>query len=69
MNDGLLDIILGRSELSTFDQLVRDWRSQGGDQIRSEFEQGLQAAEGTSMLTREENEPLCRVGAGRRWAS
>jgi putative aldouronate transport system substrate-binding protein len=42
MADGLTDIIFGRAELSTFDQLVRDWRSQGGDQIRSEFEQALQ---------------------------
>ncbi len=44
MGDGLLDIIFGRSELSRYDELVRDWRSQGGDQIRSEFEQALSQA-------------------------
>ena len=44
MGDGLLAIIFGRSDVSTFDQLVKDWRSQGGDQIRSEFEQALQSA-------------------------
>ncbi len=44
MGDGFVDIIFGRSDMSRFDQLVKDWRSQGGDQIRSEFEQALQAA-------------------------
>lgn len=43
MGDGLLDIIFGRSDMNTFDQLVKDWRSSGGDQIRTEFEQALQA--------------------------
>jgi putative aldouronate transport system substrate-binding protein len=33
----------GRAPLTDLDQLVKDWRSQGGDQIRSEFEQVLQA--------------------------
>jgi putative aldouronate transport system substrate-binding protein len=46
MGDGLLAIVFGRAELTTFDQLVKDWRAQGGDQIRSEFEQALQAAKG-----------------------
>jgi len=41
MGDGLLAIIFGRSDMSSFDPLVTDWRSQGGDQIRSEFEQAL----------------------------
>ena len=44
MGDGLQAIIFGRSELSTYDQLVADWRSRGGDQIRTEFEQALQAS-------------------------
>jgi putative aldouronate transport system substrate-binding protein len=44
MGDGLLAIIFGRTDMSSFDQLVKDWRSQGGDQIRSEFEQALQAS-------------------------
>jgi putative aldouronate transport system substrate-binding protein len=41
MGDGLLAIIFGRSDLSSYDQLVSNWRSQGGDQIRSEFEKAL----------------------------
>jgi putative aldouronate transport system substrate-binding protein len=44
MGDGLLAIIFGRNEVSSLDQLVKDWRSQGGDQIRTEFQQALQAA-------------------------
>jgi len=44
MSDGFLNIIFGRSELSSLDQLVKDWRSQGGDQIRAEYEQALQAS-------------------------
>jgi hypothetical protein len=43
VGDGLLNIIFNRADMSTYDQLVKDWRSQG-DQIRSEFEQALQAA-------------------------
>jgi putative aldouronate transport system substrate-binding protein len=44
MADGLTNIIFGRAELSSLDQLVKDWRSQGGDQIRTEYEQTLQAS-------------------------
>jgi putative aldouronate transport system substrate-binding protein len=43
MGDGLLAIIFGRSDISSYDQLVSSWRSQGGDQIRTEFERGLGA--------------------------
>jgi putative aldouronate transport system substrate-binding protein len=53
MGDGLLAIIFGRADMSTFDQLVKDWRSQGGDQIRAEFERGSNQRttwhEGTSV--------------------
>jgi putative aldouronate transport system substrate-binding protein len=44
MGDGLLGIIFGQNPLTSYDQLVSDWRSQGGDQIRSEFEQALTAS-------------------------
>jgi putative aldouronate transport system substrate-binding protein len=44
MGDGLLGIIFGRAAMAGFDQLVSSWRSQGGDQIRAEFEQALQQA-------------------------
>jgi putative aldouronate transport system substrate-binding protein len=44
MGDGLLAIMFGRADVSSLDQLVKDWRAQGGDQIRAEFEQALQSA-------------------------
>jgi putative aldouronate transport system substrate-binding protein len=37
------EIVLGRADVSSYDQLVRDWKSQGGDQMRTEFEQALAA--------------------------
>jgi putative aldouronate transport system substrate-binding protein len=37
--DGLGEIVTGRSPLSYLDQLLSDWRSGGGDQMRSECEQ------------------------------
>lgn len=40
--DRLSRIVAGQADLSDFDQVVKDWRSQGGDQIRGELEQGLQ---------------------------
>jgi len=43
--DGLIDIIVGRRPMSDYDQLVSDWRSAGGDTIRSEFEQAYASAQ------------------------
>jgi putative aldouronate transport system substrate-binding protein len=42
--DGVTDIVLGRRPLSDYDQLVADWRSGGGEQIRAEYAQALQQA-------------------------
>jgi putative aldouronate transport system substrate-binding protein len=39
LNDRLSAIIAGRAPATDYDNLLRDWRSQGGDQIRKEFEQ------------------------------
>jgi putative aldouronate transport system substrate-binding protein len=44
MVDGLTDIIAGRRPLSDYDQLVADWRTTGGDQIRKEFIDALSKA-------------------------
>ena len=38
-SDGLLPIVTGRAPLSDFDQVLRDWRSGGGDQMRTEYQQ------------------------------
>jgi putative aldouronate transport system substrate-binding protein len=43
--DGMVDITAGRRPLSDFDGLIREWAANGGDQIRTEFEQAI-AAEG-----------------------
>lgn len=37
MIDGITDIVAGRRPISDFDQLVKDWQSSGGDQIRNEL--------------------------------
>jgi putative aldouronate transport system substrate-binding protein len=38
-SDGLLPIITSRAPLSDFDQVLRDWRANGGEQMRTEFQQ------------------------------
>jgi putative aldouronate transport system substrate-binding protein len=38
MTDGVNQILFGRTPVSSLDDLVRTWRSTGGDQIRSEYE-------------------------------
>jgi putative aldouronate transport system substrate-binding protein len=44
ISDTVAGVAYGRDPLSAFDQAVRDWRTGGGDQIRSEYEAALQAA-------------------------
>jgi putative aldouronate transport system substrate-binding protein len=38
MTDGVNQILFGRNDVSSLDDLVKQWRSGGGDQIRSEYE-------------------------------
>ena len=45
MLDGLAEIVKGAQPVSYLDQLVKDWRANGGDQIRAELEKARQAAE------------------------
>jgi putative aldouronate transport system substrate-binding protein len=37
MTDGITDIAVGRRPLSDFDQLVKDWQTSGGEQVRKEY--------------------------------
>ncbi|MGW5680943.1 hypothetical protein [Nonomuraea sp. NPDC003754] len=46
--DRLTSIIAGRAPLSDLDQLIKDWKAQGGDKIRAEFESVIQKSGGTS---------------------
>ena len=43
IKDGVENIIYGRDDLSTLDQIISGWRSGGGDQMRREYEEALQA--------------------------
>ena len=43
-NDGVVDIIAGRRPLADYDQLVKDWRTSGGDTIRGEYQQAISEA-------------------------
>jgi putative aldouronate transport system substrate-binding protein len=42
--DRVSGIAAGRMPMSDLDQLVKDWRSKGGDQVRDELQQALQKA-------------------------
>jgi putative aldouronate transport system substrate-binding protein len=39
--DALGDIVAGRRPAADYDQVVKDWQSNGGEQIRTEFQQQL----------------------------
>ena len=39
--DALNDIVAARRPLSDYDQVVKDWQANGGEQIRSEFQQQI----------------------------
>jgi putative aldouronate transport system substrate-binding protein len=44
MNDNLSGLLLGRRPMSDYDQIVADWRNNGGDQMRKEFMAALAGA-------------------------
>jgi putative aldouronate transport system substrate-binding protein len=46
LNDRLKAIISGRAPMSDYDVLVQDWKTQGGDQIRSELQSAFQRTGG-----------------------
>jgi putative aldouronate transport system substrate-binding protein len=41
--DSMTPIVTGRQPLSALDDVVKEWKSRGGDMIRHEFEQSLKA--------------------------
>jgi putative aldouronate transport system substrate-binding protein len=43
-NDSLAELLFGKRPVSGMDDLVKDWRTNGGDKIRAEYEQAFQAA-------------------------
>src|SRR5215207_5862738 len=44
LQDSVFDLVTGRRPMTEYDQVVSEWRSQGGDQIRTEFQQALAAS-------------------------
>jgi putative aldouronate transport system substrate-binding protein len=44
--DGMIDIVTGRRPLSDFDVLLREWKTGGGDTIRTELEQAFASVAG-----------------------
>jgi putative aldouronate transport system substrate-binding protein len=41
MQDGITDIVVGRRPMGDYDQLVKEWQSGGGEQIRSEYTESI----------------------------
>jgi putative aldouronate transport system substrate-binding protein len=44
MTDGVSDIVIGRAQLSDLDGLLKDWRTNGGDKARAEYQDAMAAA-------------------------
>jgi len=42
--DGVIDIIPGRRQLSEYDDLVKTWQTEAGAQVRQEFMDSMAAA-------------------------
>lgn len=47
VTDALTDIVSGRRPMSDYDTVVSEWRSQGGNQIRNEYQQAWRRAHHT----------------------
>jgi putative aldouronate transport system substrate-binding protein len=43
INDRISEIVTGRAPFSTYDTMVAEWKSRGGDQVRREYEQDRKA--------------------------
>jgi putative aldouronate transport system substrate-binding protein len=44
LGDGVTDIVAGRRPTSDLPGLVQEWRQNGGDQVRKEYEDAMAAA-------------------------
>ena len=40
----MTDVVTGRRPLTDYDQIVKDWLNNGGEQIRTEYQQSMAAA-------------------------
>jgi putative aldouronate transport system substrate-binding protein len=44
LNDALVDMVVGRRPLTDYDQVVKDWQTNGGDVIRKEYQESIAAS-------------------------
>ena len=44
VTDQVNEIVFGKRPVSALDDIVKEWRTNGGDKIRTEYEQAFQAA-------------------------
>ena len=44
IQDGIVDIVVGRRPMSDYDQLVKDWQANGGEAIRKEYQESIAAS-------------------------
>src|SRR5258708_19195639 len=44
LHDGIVDLVVGRRPMSDYDQLVKDWQNNGGEQIRKEYAESIAAS-------------------------
>ena len=44
LNDALVDIVVGRRQMSEYDQVVKDWQTNGGDVVRKEYAESIAAS-------------------------
>ena len=44
LNDGIRDIVVGRAAVQRYDTLVNEWRTNGGETIRKEYQDAITAA-------------------------
>ena len=63
MLDGVRDIVAGRRPFSDYDQIVKDWASAGGEQIRQEYLRAISGAQSLGIYV-----PLLRPGHDARLA-
>jgi putative aldouronate transport system substrate-binding protein len=45
VDDTLVDIVVGRRPMADYDQMVQDWRTNGGDTIRKEYQDSIAASQ------------------------
>jgi len=40
-DDDIVDLVVGRRPFSDYEQIVKDWQANGGEQIRAEYQESI----------------------------